>query len=1247
MVNMKKALLATAISVAISGSAQAGIQQLKIANGHSVYDVLSNLTATLDEQEQQPSAWYVLLNSAATTEAISGKHFNIQQAQQISLQTEALQQQVSQQLILLDADAEILTTTKHLAAGLVVSASAEALTALRNNPLVADIMPLYDSELHVADSAEYIKAVQVVQAGKASGEGVRVAILDTGIDYTHTIFGGEGTAAAYAAAVADQTSVPVWPKGQVVGGYDYLNNDPNPIDPPTGGHGTSVAHSVTGIAPDVSLYAYTVCAGTCPAVAQIGALEAAMDPNGDGNLDDRVDIINMSLGGQFGSTATQSGTQFLIQRAVNLGVNMVISAGNDGNVPFRIAGPSTTPNALSVGAMTHPAAAVGVLETALLDDASVVMVAAGFNPSLDFDITSAETPLVVIPGDYNACSALDESVDLSGKAVLVSRGVCAFVDKVKVAQARGAEFVIIANSNPGEAPIVAGGDNDGSITIPAVMVTKEVGDEVKARLDAGEVVSYAVKSVAKSGAGAIASFTSRGPSMDGLLKPEITAPGVAIQVARVATGTGTAPVNGTSFSGPITAGAVALARGGLPERNASEIKATLMNTANLEVYRQPIDINPDAPLAPISLIGAGLVDVEKAVNSPVAAWVYEAAFNTNQAALSFGLQTLDKVSSTTKTVTLKNFSDVARTYSLSINERFSEKAELGALSWGIPETVTVPANQAIQFDVTLTVDPAKLPEFKLANGVYWQPLTAAAQLDEVEFDGALVFNDTATEGEHDLHLVYHIIPKATGKLELLPGELIGSTSVPRVANTGVVPVRAFASTLVTTSPVNPALLPQHDIRAISFDIDAASFCASGYALYPTIHLEGGVSHLLQGNYAIDLDVNNDGTFDFTMNTLLLTRLGDAYSASPGVMVSFNTRYGTTSGSIADVFHYAGGKQVTLESCFNSVGLTAADIGRTITARFRTSADGSSLVASNIADSVIAPVQLQFSPEITLAESPAVAEPTAVTPQDTEEDKPKGTLLQPGEVAYIVREPGDNRSFVLLSADADAVAVADLQSAIAEPVVLSGQTFSVEENTAAGTVIGYVQATSDFRTAITEFVILGSTSNAISVKTDGEIVVTGELDYESGLTAVQFEVAALDTGGNVSAPATIVVDIVNLPDTPPVVTANVSQSSVASGTAAGTVLGAVSVNVKEAGATLSSITSNNNLFAVQNGQIILTRVPAKGDARVHSVTLTAVDSAGLQSTATAQIEVTHKSSGSFGFISLLLLPLLLLRRRSGK
>ncbi|WNO60078.1 GlyGly-CTERM sorting domain-containing protein [Rheinheimera sp. MMS21-TC3] len=111
-----------------------------------------------------------------------------------------------------------------------------------------------------------------------------------------------------------------------------------------------------------------------------------------------------------------------------------------------------------------------------------------------------------------------------------------------------------------------------------------------------------------------------------------------------------------------------------------------------------------------------------------------------------------------------------------------------------------------------------------------------------------------------------------------------------------------------------------------------------------------------------------------------------------------------------------------------------------------------------------------------------------------------------------------------------------------------------------------------------------------------------------------------------------------------VTATMSKTSVDVGTNGGTVLGTVAVQVKEADATLVSVSTNNSLFNVVNNNLVLTRMPTKADAKSHSVVITATDSSGMTGTSTVTVTVNKTSSGTFGWFSLLALPLLLLRRK---
>lgn len=169
------------------------------------------------------------------------------------------------------------------------------------------------------------------------GTGVVVAIIDTGIDYTHPDLGGG-----------------FGPGHKVIGGYDFINGDNDPID--DNGHGTHVAGTVaasgniSGVAPDAKLLAYKCLGrdGSGPMSTAIRGIEAAMDPNGDGDPSDRADVISMSLGGAGDSDDPICQA---VKSAIAAGIVVVIAAGNSGSGMGTVASPGVTPEAITVGAV--------------------------------------------------------------------------------------------------------------------------------------------------------------------------------------------------------------------------------------------------------------------------------------------------------------------------------------------------------------------------------------------------------------------------------------------------------------------------------------------------------------------------------------------------------------------------------------------------------------------------------------------------------------------------------------------------------------------------------------------------------------------------------------------------------------------------------------------------------------------------------------------------------------------------------
>lgn len=226
---------------------------------------------------------------------------------------------------------------------------------------------IYQGDVSLAATAEYVQAKKATQLYCTTGKGVKVAILDSGIDYTHESMGGPGTTAAYQQAFGkfarskrNQKRDGLFPTKTVYDGYDFLGDgssirgDDDPIDV-AGGHGTSVASNVLAIAPDAKLLAVKVCyaASGCPEWALIKGVEYAMDPNMDGNGDDRVDFINFSLGAPYLSSFYDP-VSMALEGAFKLGTLSVVAFGNQGQRAFIAGATAKSPNLFGIAATGNP-----------------------------------------------------------------------------------------------------------------------------------------------------------------------------------------------------------------------------------------------------------------------------------------------------------------------------------------------------------------------------------------------------------------------------------------------------------------------------------------------------------------------------------------------------------------------------------------------------------------------------------------------------------------------------------------------------------------------------------------------------------------------------------------------------------------------------------------------------------------------------------------------------------------------------
>jgi subtilisin family serine protease len=277
-----------------------------------------------------------------------------------------------------DPSARLLGRVQLVLNAVFIEVDASVLPALAKDSRVERIAPVGDYEIDLSETVPYIGA-SAVQAAGFDGSGIKVAVLDSGIDYNHAALGGSGVVADFENNDPTIIEPGTFPTAKVVGGYDFVGSnwagsadveepDPDPLDAgPGGGHGTHVAHiigGVGGVAPGVKLYAVKVCSSVstgCSGIALIQGMEYAADPNGDGKIWDRVDLINMSLGSDYGQPFDDD-LSYAVNNATRLGILTVASAGNGSDKPYVLGTPSAAATALSVAQTSVPSAFMPLMD---------------------------------------------------------------------------------------------------------------------------------------------------------------------------------------------------------------------------------------------------------------------------------------------------------------------------------------------------------------------------------------------------------------------------------------------------------------------------------------------------------------------------------------------------------------------------------------------------------------------------------------------------------------------------------------------------------------------------------------------------------------------------------------------------------------------------------------------------------------------------------------------------------------------
>jgi subtilisin family serine protease len=618
------------------------------------------------------------------------------------------------------------------------------------------------------------------------------------------------------------------------------------------------------VAPKADIYAVRVfgCTGSTNVVTD--AIEWAVDHN--------MDVINMSLGSPMGGANDPDSVAST--NAARDGVIVIASSGNSGPAAYITGTPAAGAGAVSVAASDPTQSFPGAIINLTKADLS----SGGTRTAIDANgaaIPSGSFGLKVIPptahdaalgstdtsstGISLGCSVADDQSagDVTGKFIVVERGVCARVAKAIFAQQAGAAGVIMVNNStafpPFEGKITGDPDAPGpplfggfsyTVTIPLLGVqgrgTTPSGSAAGIQLRAanGGTLTLTSATIANPGYAALAGFSSWGPTTgDSSLKPNVTAPGVSIASAGMGTGTEAIIESGTSMAAPHTTGTAALVKQAHPDwKKVQYWEGAIENTAD------PAGVAGYATRG----AGSGLIQPAKATKTQVVALGAGGQFPTG--VVDFGFNELTSDYSKNGTITLRNFGSSAASFAVS-----------DTLPQGRPHstsfdqsTVTVPAGGSVDLHMTLNVPAATAGGGTLG---LVEPFNDVSGL--VTLTPAAGSNNGVT-----LRVPYYMVPQAAADINVK----VDTGSLKKSGSTTATVTNAHGAVGGTADwyawgikDAKDAGLGSDDLLAVG----AQSFpTTSAGQLVFAIATNGRWSNPAMNEFDIFVDTNNDGTADY-------------------------------------------------------------------------------------------------------------------------------------------------------------------------------------------------------------------------------------------------------------------------------------------------------------------------------------------------------------------------------------------------
>ena len=618
----------------------------KILNDYGSY--LSKLDKTFEEKVNQEEVIRVIVEvegKSAQEMSTDGKTIT----EQAKISIEDAQKPIVDAVSNIEG-VEVRHSYTNVFNGFSAEVKREDISKIEEIPGVKKVTEVQRYIENINNAKKLTQIEDVWQKYSLKGEGMVVAVVDTGIDYKHEDFSSPQDTSKLklnkekiegikkSGVLNANRNSQTYFSDKVPFGYNYADKNNDIVDTrdakaPHGAHVSGIIgangddskisdnKAVKGVAPNVQLLAMKVFSN-----GKNGQYTYADDQLAA--IDDAValgaDVINMSLGAPSGFRNDSDPVEDAITRATNAGVMVVVSAGNSGY--------STEPYGL--GSLndqitaSNPALAKDALMVASYENSTIIDKVINFKDKSGNVIAEGafKEHQVDIEGIYNKDKEIaggglgkpEELENVRGKVALIKRGEIGFTDKIKNAQSKGAIGVIIYNGDNDETLINMA--TDDSIKIPAIFVSNSVGTKILNYLKSNPIYFNGETKLGSSenpSSSQYSEFTSWGPSPSLEFKPQVAAPGGQIYSTLNQGQHGV--MSGTSMSAPHVSGSMALLiqaiKGYAPELQGRELieyaKNIMMNTSAIK-----IDKNTNIPYSPRRQ-GAGLVQLEDAVRNKV------------------------------------------------------------------------------------------------------------------------------------------------------------------------------------------------------------------------------------------------------------------------------------------------------------------------------------------------------------------------------------------------------------------------------------------------------------------------------------------------------------------------------------------------------------------------------------------------------------------------------------------------------